>query len=211
MKKKYSLLLAILASLLFIVVLTWIIPSGSYSYGVFSKGQIVPLGIGDLFKIPLWTFSTIFQFTLIFLIIGGFYGVLNKTGVYSALIEKIVKKFKKKPYVFMIITAVSLALLSSVMGGTSYLFLLVPFFVAVLSKLGYGKCSSLLATVGSLFAGVVGSTYSFDINGYINYYLSLDLSVGILYKILLFVFTNFQLSDEVVMALLLHSVKASST
>lgn len=189
MKKKYSLLLAILASLLFIVVLTWIIPSGSYSYGVFSKGQIVPLGIGDLFKIPLWTFSTIFQFTLIFLIIGGFYGVLNKTGVYSALIEKIVKKFKKKPYVFMIITAVSLALLSSVMGGTSYLFLLVPFFVAVLSKLGYGKCSSLLATVGALFAGVVGSTYSFDINGYINYYLSLDLSVGILYKILLFVFT----------------------
>lgn len=75
------------------------------------------------------------------------------------------------------------------MGGISYLFLLVPFFVAVLSKLGYGKCSSLLATVGALFAGVIGSTYSFDINGYINYYLSLNLSVGIIYKILLFVFT----------------------
>ena len=189
MKKKYSLLLALLASLLFIAILTWIIPSGSYSYGTFTKGEIAPLGIGDLLKIPLWTFSTIFQFTLIFLVIGGFYGVLNKTSVYSNLVESVSKKFKKKPQVFLIITVVSLALLSSVMGGISYLFLLVPFFVAVLSKLGYGKCSSLLATVGALFAGVIGSTYSFDINGYINYYLSLNLSVGIIYKILLFVFT----------------------
>ena len=189
MKKKYSLLLALLASLLFIAILTWIIPSGSYSYGTFTKGEIAPLGIGDLLKIPLWTFSTIFQFTLIFLVIGGFYGVLNKTSVYSILVESVSKKFKKKPQVFLIITVVSLALLSSVMGGISYLFLLVPFFVAVLSKLGYGKCSSLLATVGALFAGVIGSTYSFDINGYINYYLSLNLSVGIIYKILLFVFT----------------------
>lgn len=189
MKKKYSLLLAILASLLLIVILTWIIPSGYYNYGTFTAGEITPLGLGDLFKVPLWTFSTIFQFTLIFLVIGGFYGVLNKTGVYSSLVEKIAKKFKKKPHLFMIITVVLLSLISSVMGGSSYLFLLVPFFVAVLSKLGYGKCSSLLATVGALFAGIIGSTYSFDINGYINYYLSLDLSVGIIYKILLFVFT----------------------
>ena len=173
MKKKYSLLLTILASLLLVVLLTWFIPSGSYYYGTFSEGTIAPLGIGDLFKIPMWTFSTIFQFSLIFLVIGGFYGVLNKTGVYDNLVESITKKFKKKSYLFLIITLFSLALLSSLMGGTTYLFLLVPFFVAVLLKLGYGKCTSLLATVGSLFAGVIGSTYSFEINGYINYYLSL--------------------------------------
>ena len=137
MKKKYSLLLALLASLLFIAILTWIIPSGSYSYGTFTKGEIAPLGIGDLLKIPLWTFSTIFQFTLIFLVIGGFYGVLNKTSVYSNLVESVSKKFKKKPQVFLIITVVSLALLSSVMGGISYLFLLVPFFVFSITTLFY--------------------------------------------------------------------------
>lgn len=189
MKKKYSLLLAIMVSLLLVTVLSWIIPSGSYYYGTFNKGDIVPLGLGDLFKIPLWTFSTIFQFSLIFLIIGGFYGVLNKTGVYDNLVENIVKKFKKKSHLFVIITVVILALLSSLVGWTTYLFLLVPFFVTVLLKLGYGKCTSLLSTVGALFAGVVGSTYSFEINGYINYYLSLDLHAGIIYKIVLFILT----------------------
>lgn len=186
MKKKYSLLLAILASLLLVVLLTWFIPGGSYYYGTFSGGNITPLGIGDLLKIPVWTFSTIYQFSLIFLVIGGFYGVLNKTGVYDNLVESAVKKFKKKSYLFLIITVITLALLSSLAGWTTYLFLLVPFFIAVLLKLGYGKCSALLATVGALFAGVVGSTYSFEINGYINYYLSLDLHTGIIYKILLF-------------------------
>lgn len=187
MKKKYSLLIAILVSLLLVVLLSWIIPSSSYSYGTYTKGEIIPLGIGDLFKIPLWSFSTIFQFTLIFLVIGGFYGVLNKTGVYSNFVEKITRKFKKKQHIFLVITVISLALISSIMGGSSYLFILVPFFVAVLLKLGYGKCTSLLATVGSIFVGVIGSTFAFDINGYINYYLSLDLDAGIIYKVVLFV------------------------
>lgn len=187
MKKKYSLLITIMIAFLLVVVLSWIIPASSYYQGTFTKGEIVPLGLGDLFKVPLWTFSTIFQFTLIFLMIGGFYGVLNKTGAYSNLVENLTKKLKKKPHIFLIITVILLSLLSSVMGGAIYLFILVPFFVTVLLKLGYGKCSSLLATIGSLFVGTIGATYAFDINGYINYYLSLNLNNAIWYKITLFV------------------------
>ncbi|MEG0825882.1 MAG: hypothetical protein RR404_00240 [Bacilli bacterium] len=187
MKKKYSLLITIMVAFLLVVVLSWVIPVGTFQSGSFVKGEIVSLGLGDLFKVPLWTFSTIFQFSLIFLVIGGFYGVLNKTGVYSDLLEKITKSFKKKNYVFLIITVVSLALISSLLGGSLYLFILVPFFISALLMLGYGKCTSLLATIGSIFIGIIGSTYAFDPNGYINYYLSLDLHKGIVYKIILLI------------------------
>lgn len=188
MKKKYSLLMTIMIAFLLVVVLSWIIPGGTFSSGSFVKATTMsPLGLGDLFKVPLWTFSTIFQFTLIFLVIGGFYGVLNKTGVYDELVERITKKFNKKPHVFLIITVITLALISSVMGGNAYLFILVPFLTTVLLKLGYGKIKSLLATVGALFVGTIGSTYAFDVNGYVNYYLSLGLHKFVGYKIALLV------------------------
>lgn len=188
MKKKYNLLVTIMVAFLLVVVLSWIIPGSSYYSGSFTKGDVVALGLTDLFKIPLWTFSTIFQFSLIFLTIGGLYGVMNKTGVYSEFVSKIVKKFKKKSHIFLIITVLTLSILSSVMGGNMYLFILVPFFASVLLSLGYSKCATLLSTVGALFAGTIGSTYSFEINGYINYYLRLDLSTGIIFKLLLFIF-----------------------
>ncbi|MDD3186883.1 MAG: hypothetical protein PHD02_00190 [Bacilli bacterium] len=190
MKKKYSLLMTIMIAFLLVVVLSWIIPGGAFSSGVYAKGDVTPLGLGDLTKVPLWTFSTIFQFSLIFLVIGGFYGVLNKTGVYKELVEKTVKKFKKNSKIFLIITVASLAIISSVMGGNTYLFILVPFLTTVLLKLGYGKKASILATVGSLFVGTIGATYAFDVNGYVNYYLGQEVNAFVWYKIILLVLSS---------------------
>ncbi len=191
MLKRYSLLITLVVSFLFVVVLTWIIAAGNFSTGGFASSGTVPLGIADLFKVPLWTASMIFQFSLIFLLIGGFYGVLNKTGVYTKVVDAVVKKFKKKENIFLIICVSALAFISSVMGGNVYLFILVPFLIAVLVKLGFGKIKSLLATVGALFIGTIGSTFGFDINGYINYYLSQDVATFIWYKIaLLFLSTG---------------------
>ena len=189
MKKKYSLLTAIMVAFAVLVVLSWIIPSSSYYYGTFTKGTVTPFGLADLFKVPLWTASTIFQFSLIFLTIGGFYGVVNKTGAYSKLLEGIKTKFKKKPHVFLISSVIAFALLSSVMGGSFALFILVPFAISALLILGYGKCAAVLATVGAMLAGTIGSTFAFDVNGYINYYLSQNVEAGVVYKVILLVLT----------------------
>lgn len=187
MKKKYSLLITLAITYLFVVLLTWFIPNGTYYYGKFSGGSVDPIGIVEFFKAPFWNFSYILQFGMLFLLIGGFYGVLNKTGAYSNLLEGITKKFKKKPQTFAIITVIIFTVLSSFLGGSTYLFLFVPMFISTLLMLGFSKVGALLATVGSLLIGTIGSTYGFDVSGYINYYASLDINAYIFIKLALLV------------------------
>lgn len=185
MKKKYSLLITLAITFLVVVVLSWIIPVGGYYYGTFELAdpKFDPIGIFEIFKFPILSFGYILLFGMLFLTIGGFYGVLNKTGAYTALLEKITKKFKKKPKAFAILTILLFALASSILGSSNYLFLFVPLFVSALLLLGYNKIGALLATVGAILVGIIGSTYSFEVSGYVNHYLSLGTNANIVIKI----------------------------
>ena len=87
MKKNNSLLKVILITFLAFVILSWFI-----SGGLFYKGTYYPadsssaLGLGDIFSLPFQAFYLFAEYGIIFLIIGGFYGVLNKTGTSIVII-----------------------------------------------------------------------------------------------------------------------------
>ena len=53
--KKHDLLKAIGIVFLVYVVLSWIIPGGTFSSGAFTKGTTTPLGLGDIFLYPIGT------------------------------------------------------------------------------------------------------------------------------------------------------------
>ena len=166
--KKYDLLKVLGISFLVIVLMSWVIPAGYYSNGSFTSMEtIAPIGLYDIIRMPAITIATFIQYGILFLAIGGFYGVLNKTGVYSKLVDNVVDKWKKKREKFMIITVIAFALLSSVLGLNSVIFILVPFFVAVLLKLGYSKINALAMTVGSMLVGQIGTTLGFGTWGYL--------------------------------------------
>ena len=166
--KKYDLLKVLGISLLVIVLMSWVIPAGYYSNGSFTSMEtIAPIGLYDIVRMPAITIATFIQYGILFLAIGGFYGVLNKTGVYSKLVDNVVDKWKKKREKFMIITVIAFALLSSVLGLNSVIFILVPFFVAVLLKLDYSKINALAMTVGSMLVGQIGTTLGFGTWGYL--------------------------------------------
>ncbi len=184
MKKKNDLVKVAVISFLIFVVLSWIIPIGSYSSGTFTAGELAPLGIYDVVKIVLGIFGNYTIYGLIFLLIGALYGVMNKTGVYSNLVEGIAKKFKGKEKRFLIVSIVLFALLGSLSGFNIALFIIVPLFIAVIMTLGYDKLTALLATAGSIIVGNIGSTYGFEISGYLNLYYSLDMNADILTKII---------------------------
>ena len=80
-KKEYSLLKIVLIPLLIYLVLTWFIPAGSFSSGEFVKGEVSSLGLYGLFNAPVYSFAIFAQYIILILCVGGFYGVLNKTGV----------------------------------------------------------------------------------------------------------------------------------
>lgn len=170
-----------------VVLLSWVIPAGTYSNGTFTSSEsTLPIGLYDFVRVPVLTVATFIQYGLLILAIGGFYGVLNKTGVYSNIVNNLVKKFKNKK-LFLIITVISFALLASLTGLTEVMFLLVPFFVTILLKLGYNKLVAFTSTVGAIFVGNIGSTLGFNVWGYMKNYLSLNMTTLIAARIIVLV------------------------
>jgi len=189
--KKNSLLKAIGIAFLAYVLLSWIIPTGYFTSGKFTGDSIVPVGILDLIRYPLITStSSVFVLTgLVILVIGGLYGVLNKTLAYQSMINSITKKFKNKETKFLVITVLLFALLSSVTGLSLPLFVMVPMFATIIILLGYSKFTAMLSTVGAVLVGNIGSTYGFNVAGYITY-LTEDINKLIIFRIILFVVTT---------------------
>lgn len=187
-EKKYSLLKVIGIAFLFYVVLTWFIPTGNFSSGEFAKGETAPVGIYGIFTSPIYSFSVFAQYMVLLLCVGGFYGVLNKTGAYQKIVAKFSSFSKVK---FLIATVIIFALISSFFGEAMMLFILLPFFVAVLSKLGYNKLSCIASTVGAYIVGMIASICG-NLAIYKNYF-GLEPKVFILFNIILLIILIFLL------------------
>ena len=187
--KKNSLIKAMVGIFLVFVVLSWIIPAGVFSQDGFAADGTAPVGLIDLIRYPIITFtSSIFALSsFVVLLVGGFYAVLNKTGVYGKLVEGLKKKFKGKEFTFVIISVSVFAILASLTGLTLPLFILVPFAVAVIMSLGYKKFAAFMSTIGAILVGNMASTYGFNINGYLKYFLSVEMNTTILYRVIFLV------------------------
>lgn len=175
--KKNSTFKVLGITFLIVVLLSWVIPAGYYSNGSFtSLKDTLAIGLYDLIRVPVLSIATFIQYGILFLAIGGFYGVLNKTSIYSGIVSNIVKKFEKGRNKFLIFTIILFALLTSLTGLNNLMFILVPFFVAILIKLGYSKMTSFTSTVGSILIGNIGTTLGFNFWGYLQYYFQLSMT-----------------------------------
>ena len=170
--KKNSVIKTILFVFLTYVVLSWIIPGGSYSAGEFVKGEPLPTGLSFIFFFPILTLcdGNFAIIGIVLLLIGALYGVMNKTGVYQKLVEGTVKKFNGKEKAFLIISILSFAILASLTNLTLPLIIMVPFFVAVILLLGFNRMTALLSTIGAILVGNMGTIFGYN---YINSLLQL--------------------------------------
>ena len=188
-KKKYSLFKVIGIAFLLYVVLTWFIPTGTFSGGQFTKGEVTPLGLYGLFSGPVYSLAVFAQYIVLILCVGGFYGVLNKTGAYQKIVEWFSSKDKVK---FLIASIVIFSLVTSVFGETMIIFVLLPFFITVLMKMGYSKLESFAGTVGGSFIGMIASI-SGNLAIYKNYF-GLEPKIFILFNIIMLIILIFLLS-----------------
>ena len=184
---KRRLLKVIGISFLIFVILSWIIPVGTYSSGELTTNGIDPVGLIDLFNTPIQSFITFILYGVVFATIGGLYGVMEKTGALEKVTEKIGHAFKRKEKGFLILTIILFTVFSSVTGLILPLFILVPLFATVLFAMNYDKVTVLVSTVGSLLVGSIASTYGFNITGYTANLLGLDMSNQIVAKVILLV------------------------
>jgi uncharacterized ion transporter superfamily protein YfcC len=202
-EKKYSLLKVIGIAFLIYAVLTWFIPIGNFSGGEFVKGETNPVGLYGIFTAPTYGFAVFAQYIVLILCVGGFYGVLNKTGAYQKIIDFFASKNKTK---FLIGTILVFSLVTSVLGETMMVFILLPFFVTVLLKMGYDRLSSLAATVGGGLIGVCASICG-NMAIYKNYF-GLEPKIFILFNIIMLLIFIFLLCMFIISKNSKKSVKA---
>ncbi len=185
--KKYNILKVLGITFLTVVVLSWIIPAGTYSSGTYqSVESTVPVSLYTLFRLPIVGIGTFIQYGLMFLVIGGFYGVFAKTGVYTKLVEKFTKS-QKNSKIFIYLVAGVFAFLSAMTALPNLLFVFVPFFITVLTKLGYNKLTTFSATIGALLVGQIGNLLGFNIWGYFVYFFDVGMFEAILIRIVVFI------------------------
>lgn len=178
-KKDYSLLKIVFIPVLLYLVLTWFIPVGNFTGSEVTLGETNPLGLHGLFQAPFDSLSIFTDYIILVLCIGGFYGILNKTGAYQRIVDFFASKNKTS---FLVVTVSIFAVLSSVFGETMLAFVLLPFFASVLFKLGYDKVSCMAATIGASLVGMVSSVMG---NMLIYKQFNFDLKIFILFNIIM--------------------------
>ena len=174
MKKKYGLFKVLSVLLLVVVVLTYFVKD--------RQGTITYLALGDVFLNYLQSFYYFFDTALFILVVGGFYGVLNRIPAYKKMIKGIANKVEGKSKLFVIITTIVLALISSLTGLNVLLLLVIPMVISVILLLGYDKLVALSATIGSIMIGFIGGVFLTvkDASSYYSVsYTTIDKLVGL--------------------------------
>ena len=183
--KKHNLLKVLGITFLVVLVLTWIIPSGYYYNGEFVEVGTSPQGFFDLARTPLIAIANLIQYGILFALIGGFYGVLEKTGAYLPMVDKIVKKWKGKESKLLALLTVVFTIISAVTGLDLFLLVLTPFIASIVIGLGCDKISAMLVTIGSIIIGKIGSVYSTSVSFYSNQYFGLENTTNIWVKVVI--------------------------
>ena len=174
MKKKYGLFTVLTVLLLLIVVATYFING--------RNGSIAHLALVDVFFNYVQSFYYFFDTALFILVVGGFYGFLNRVPAYKKLVKNISTKFEKYRKLFIIITTIIFAIISSLTGLNLLLLLFVPFIVSIILLLGYDKLVALSTTIGGIIAGLISGIFLTVKSGSSYYgvsFTSIDKLVGL--------------------------------
>ena len=184
--KKHNTIKVVLITILVLLLLTWILPAAYFSGEFVDQGR-VQMGLFDLFNYPLTALSYFGYIALFIILVGGFYGILYKIPAYRAFLDRIVKTFSKNEAVSISVMVILLAVLVSICGVQIGIALFIPLIVSIILLMGYDKIVAALVTVGSISAGLIGSTYAYSNISVLTttLQLKLDYQIGVRFVILL--------------------------
>lgn len=144
------------------IVLTWILPYGTFQGADFFEYGTNRLGFNDIPSIVYNSIYFAIDKVIFLLALGGFYAVLSKTDGYNKLVSNIVKKIKGKEHIFAIVVAVLIAGLTSITTNTFAMLLFIPFIITILVNAGLNKLTAFASTFGAILVGILGATFGTD-------------------------------------------------
>lgn len=184
--KKNNMLKIVLCLMIVFMILSWIFPAAYFQSTFVEQGR-VQMGLFDLFNYPTTTLMYFGYISIFVLLIGSFYAVLNKTGAYRTLLDKIVTIFKGKEKIALSVIIVLIAASVSVCGMQLAILMFFPFIIALIILMGYDKIVAAIATVGSVVVGLIGSTFAYNLTGVLNQIFTTDIFSEIGTKVVILV------------------------
>ena len=177
--KENDLVKVVTIALLVTLILTWIIPGGSFSGATFTKTDLTRLGISQASLSVVYAVSFFLQQLVYVLILGAFYGVISLTNGYKELVTKCAKFVKGKEIPVVLIISGLIALFVSLSSQVFVAMLFIPFIITVLLRANLDKKTAFIATFGSIFVGMIGATYGTEGLYYFNYYMQTKITTEI--------------------------------
>ena len=179
--KEHDLVKIISLILLLIIVLSWIIPTGSFSTGgSFVDGEVGQLGLASIFYGFSYALQNYYMQIAFLLVVGIFYGVVSKTSGYKEMVNRLAKFGKNKEIIISLVISFIIAVLASMLNNTMVLIVFMPFLITVLRKMGLSKISALATTFGSILVGVLGVTIGTEgLDAFVSYltYAGSDVTI----------------------------------
>ena len=177
--------------LILVAAATWIIPAGSYDYadgvpiaGTYHAVEQNPQGPGDVLRAAFSGFYDAVDVCVFILMVGGFLGVVMKTGAVDAGVADIIRRLGGREKWLIPILMVLFGL-----GGTTYGMweetmafypLLIPVFLAA----GYDAVVGISVILLGAGAGVIASTVNPFATGIAAGFAGVSLGDGILLRLL---------------------------
>ncbi len=180
-KKKFPDAITIIMVIMIIfIILTWIIPAGEYEYNQYNGRDIVvqgsyhevesaPQGIFALLTAPIRGFISAAQIIGFCFLVGGSFGILNKTGAIDAGLNNVInysKKHQNSKRWILILMMVTFSLCGATFGMSESVLVFIMITIPLALALGYDSIvgisiSFLAAGVG--FAGALTNPFTIGI------------------------------------------------
>ena len=199
-----STIILLLCILIFVGILTHIIPQGTYEYVIEDGREVVVPGsfteLKDADPLPVWRWFTApfevlgteraltaIMIMIFILFIGGSFLVLEKSGILNYLIFSIIEKFGTRKYLLLAVITFACMLLGSTMGIFEETITLVPITIALALMLKWDTLVGIGMSVLAVGVGFSSGTLNPFTIGVAQTLADLPLFSGFLFRIIVFV------------------------
>lgn len=207
MKKKFKMPTAytiLFCIIIVMAILTWIIPPGQYDYvetedgsskepisGTYHNVEPNQQGISDVLLAPFEGFYSAVDIALFILMVGGFLGVVMKTGAIDAGISNIIKILNGREKWMIPILMCLFGLGGTTFGMAEETIAFYPLLLPVFIAAGYDAITAISVILIGAGVGVLSSTVNPFATGIASGFAGISLGNGIVIRVIQLIILEF--------------------
>ena len=188
MPSAYTVLFLII---LLMTALTWVIPSGAYDYGPdgepiagsYHRVEDEKQPLSAVVMAPLEGLYEAIDIAAFILMVGGFLGVVSKTGAIDAGISNIIRKLRGREKLLIPILMCAFALGGTTFGMAEETIAFYPLVLPIVVAAGYDTVTGVAIILLGAGVGVIGSTVNPFATGIAAGFAGVTLGEGMLLRV----------------------------